>query len=183
MERLRATLIRATRAGKRLIFPRDFDGLPTLNQAGSMPSPTRSPLTWISHQPYLLLTLTPLFWAGNAVIGRAAAGSIAPATLSFLRWAIAFLIVLPFAWPHLKRDWPAFRAKPGLLLLTSISGISAFNWLQYSALEYTQALNVLLIQSSGPLIIAAWSFAILRARLSWPQLPAFLCRSQACSSS
>ena len=25
----------------------------------------RTPVSWLNHQPYLLLTLTSLFWAGN----------------------------------------------------------------------------------------------------------------------
>ena len=60
---------------------------------------------WLANQPYLLLSITALCWAGNAIVGRLAAGHIAPATLSFLRWSFAFLIILPFAWKHLVRDW------------------------------------------------------------------------------
>ena len=60
---------------------------------------------WVSDQPYLLLSLTSLFWAGNAIVGRLAAGHFPPVTLSFLRWSCAFLIVLPFAWRHLRQDW------------------------------------------------------------------------------
>jgi hypothetical protein len=50
-------------------------------------------------RPYLLLSLAPLFWAGNAVVGRAIAGHFPPITLSILRWSAAFIIALPFAWP------------------------------------------------------------------------------------
>lgn len=38
------------------------------------------------NQPYLLLCLTSLFWAGNIVVGRYVAGQIPPMTLSFVRW-------------------------------------------------------------------------------------------------
>src|SRR3954471_9419578 len=110
------------------------------------------PLThWLAHQPYLLLSLTALFWAGNAIVGRIAAGHIAPVTLSFLRWSGAFLIILPFAWRHLVRDWPLIRKRLGMMILLSVTGIGAFNTLQYWALEHTQALNTLLLQSAGPL--------------------------------
>jgi drug/metabolite transporter (DMT)-like permease len=122
----------------------------------------------ISEQPYLLLTLTSLFWAGNSVIGRFAAGHITPITLSFLRWGFAFLIVLPFAWRHLMRDWPVIRENLILMTLLSLTGISAFNTLQYTGLEYTTALNVLLLQSAGPLFIAIWSL-LFGIRLSWAQ--------------
>ena len=30
----------------------------------------QSPLRWLSNQPYLLLSLTSLFWAGNIVLAR-----------------------------------------------------------------------------------------------------------------
>uniref|UniRef100_UPI0013D7D61D EamA family transporter n=1 Tax=Proteus mirabilis TaxID=584 RepID=UPI0013D7D61D len=39
----------------------------------------------------------------------------------------------------------------------------------YLGLRYTEALNALLIQSSGPLIVALWSFVLLGIRLTWPQ--------------
>jgi drug/metabolite transporter (DMT)-like permease len=129
----------------------------------------RSPTSWLANQPYLLLSLTALFWAGNAIVGRTAAGHIAPVTLSFLRWSGAFLIVLPFAWPHLKRDWPLIRERLGLMVLLSITGIGGFNTLQYWALEHTQALNTLLLQSAGPLFVAIWSLALLGVRLTLAQ--------------
>ena len=45
----------------------------------------------------LLLVLPPLFWAGNAVVGRALVGHFPPLALSFWRWALAFAILAPFA--------------------------------------------------------------------------------------
>ena len=124
---------------------------------------------WIANQPYLLLSITALCWAGNAIVGRLAAGHIPPVTLSFMRWSLAFLLILPFAWNHLVRDWPAIRGKLGTMILLSVSGISAFNTLQYWALEHTQALNTLLLQSAAPLVVALWSLILLGARLSLAQ--------------
>jgi drug/metabolite transporter (DMT)-like permease len=124
---------------------------------------------WIADQPYLLLGVTALCWAGNAIVGRLAAGHIPPVTLSFLRWTLAFLIVLPFAWTHLVRDWGAIRARLGIMIVLSVTGISAFNTLQYWSLEHTEALNTLLLQSSAPLIVAVWSRVLLGIRLTLAQ--------------
>ena len=44
-----------------------------------------------------LLTLPPLLWASNAVIGRMVVELVPPATLNFLRWLLAFFILLPMA--------------------------------------------------------------------------------------
>ena len=90
-------------------------------------------------------------------------------TLAFLRWAIAFSLLLPFAWKHLVRDWPAIRGKLGLMILVSVTGIGMFNTLQYWALEHTQALNTLLLQSAGPLVVAVWSLILLGVRLTLAQ--------------
>ena len=53
-----------------------------------------TPGSWLANQPYLLLCIAALCWAGNAIVGRLAAGHIPPVTLSFLRWSFAFLIIL-----------------------------------------------------------------------------------------
>jgi len=140
------------------------------DRTSSHPTPRPASVgRWLANQPYLLLCITALCWAGNAIVGRLAAGHIPPVTLSFLRWSLAFLIILPFAWKHLVRDWPAIRSRLGLMVMLSIAGISTFNTLQYWALEHTQALNTLLLQSAGPLIVAVWSLILLGARLTLAQ--------------
>ena len=124
---------------------------------------------WLANQPYLLLSITALCWAGNAIVGRLAAGHIPPVTLSFLRWSLAFLMILPFAWKDLVRDWGAIRQRLGTMIALSVTGIGVFNTLQYWALEHTQALNTLLLQSAGPLVVAVWSLVLLGVRLTLAQ--------------
>src|ERR1700722_6947824 len=125
--------------------------------------------SWLANQPYLLLCITAMCWAGNAIVGRLAAGHIPPVTLSFLRWSLAFLVILPFAWTHLKRDRAAIRTPLGTMIFLSVIGISAFNTLQYWSLEHTTALNTLLLQSAGPLFVAVWSLILLGIRLTLAQ--------------
>jgi drug/metabolite transporter (DMT)-like permease len=134
--------------------------------APSAPAPVR----WLNNQPYLLLTLTSLFWAGNIVLARYVAGHVPPMTLSCVRWIGSLLMLLPFAWPHLKRDWPALRARLPLMVLLSATGFAFNNALSYWALQYTQALNALLIQSSGPLFVALWSLLLFGVRLTRRQV-------------
>jgi drug/metabolite transporter (DMT)-like permease len=123
----------------------------------------------LANQPYLLLTLTALFWAGNIVIGRAIASELPPVLLSFVRWSGAFLLMLPFAMPHLKRDAAAIRAGWKSLLALAMTGIAIYHVLSYYALGKTQAINALLIQSAGPLFIALWAAILYRTRLSMAQ--------------
>jgi len=161
----------ATTAGRAAVLfdPSQQDRPPM--SASDQTSHAASPSSghWITHQPYLLLCITALCWAGNAIAGRLAAGHIPPVTLSFLRWSLALLIVLPFAWKHLVRDWPMIRSRLGIMVVLSLTGIGAFNTLQYTALQYTQALNTLLLQSAGPLFVAVWSLILLGVRLTLAQ--------------
>lgn len=133
-------------------------------------APPLDPVRWLNNQPYILLTLTSLFWAGNIVLARHVAGHVPPLTLSCLRWFGTFLILLPFAWPHLKRDWPVLRAHLPLLLLLSVLGFAYNNAISFWAMQYTEALNALLIQSAGPLFVAVWTLLLFGVRLTGAQL-------------
>jgi len=135
------------------------------------PAPTTfHPVRWLNNQPYLLLSLTSLFWAGNIVLARHVAGHVPPLTLSCLRWIGTFLILLPFAWPHLKGDWPMLRAHLPMMVLLSALGFAYNNAISYWAMQYTEALNALLIQSAGPLFVALWSLVLFGVRLTGAQL-------------
>ncbi len=134
------------------------------------PAPAPDPVRWLNNQPYLLLSLTSLFWAGNIVLARYVGGHVPPMTLSCVRWIGAFAILMPFAWPHLKQDWPALRARLPLMVGLSATGFAFNNAVSYWALQYTEALNALLIQSSGPLFVALWSLLLFGIRLTWAQL-------------
>lgn len=135
----------------------------------TQPPSVASPVAWLANQPYLLLSLTSLFWAANIVLARYVAGHIPPITLSCIRWVCGSLMLLPFAWPHLRRDWPALRGHLPLMLALSATGFAINNTLSYWALQFTQALNALLIQSSGPLFVALWSLILFGIRLTRAQ--------------
>lgn len=114
--------------------------------------------------PYLLLALTNLFWAGNFVIGRAVHGTVPPVALAFFRWTGGFLIVIGFAWPHLKRDLPVIRASRPILLAFGLFGIGCYNTMVYLGLNTTTAINALLLQSVMPLAIILCTFLFFRER-------------------
>jgi drug/metabolite transporter (DMT)-like permease len=120
--------------------------------------------------PYLLLGLTMLFWAGNINVGRYAAGHVPPIALGTLRWIGATLILLPFALPYLRTDWPLIRKHAAMLTLLSLLSISAYNTLTYYGLQYTEAINAVILQSTGSLILVAFTFLLFGERLGPWQL-------------
>lgn len=117
-------------------------------------------------QPYLLLTLVSLFWAINIVLGRYITGTIPPIMLAQIRWGGAALILLPFVVHHIRRDWPAIRSHFAIMIVLSLTGMTLYNTFAYYGLQYTEAINGLLIQSAAPLFIGLISFVLFRDRLS-----------------
>lgn len=123
----------------------------------------------LSH-PYLLLTLTALFWSGNMVLGRGIRGDIPPISLAFWRWAIALLCVLPLALPQLKEQWPRLRAGWKPVFVLGLLGVGGYNTLAYIALQYTVATNAVLLNSFIPIATIAISWAFLGRHLSRAQV-------------
>lgn len=104
------------------------------------------------------LALTNFFWASNAVLARFAAGDIPPMTLSFGRWLLALLILLPFALPYLKGCWPEVRRQWCVIIVLGVLGVSTYNTILYLAAHSTTAINITLVSSTLPLItlLAVW---------------------------
>ncbi|BBC74454.1 permease [Altererythrobacter sp. B11] len=99
---------------------------------------------------FALLTLVMVFWAGNSIVARAVRFDVGPFTLAFVRWAGASLLLAPFAWGGLRREWPVLRRHWKAVLLLGLMGIGAFNTLLYVGLQYTAATNALLLQAAIP---------------------------------
>jgi drug/metabolite transporter (DMT)-like permease len=116
--------------------------------------------------PYLLLSLVSLFWAGNQIVGRAVAGEMPPILLGCLRWVIATLLILPFAWRWLKADWPVVRGNLPLLAFLGIVGGGAINTLSYIGLNYTTAMNALILNSAAPILIVVFCYLIFGDRIT-----------------
>lgn len=115
--------------------------------------------------PYLLLTLTALFWSGNMVLGRGIRADVPPLALAFWRWAIAFVLVLPLALPHLKSQWPRLKAGWKPVLILGLIGVGGYNTFAYLALQHTSATNAVLLNSFIPVATVAISWAFLGKHL------------------
>ncbi|UTY60826.1 DMT family transporter [Massilia sp. erpn] len=106
-----------------------------------------------------LLIVPPLLWAGNVVIGRMVNSLVPPITLNFLRWAIAFLILLPLAGPIFRRGsslWLHWRR----FALLGLLGVGLYNALQYLALQSSTPINVTLVAAGMPvwMMLTGWLF-------------------------
>ena len=117
--------------------------------------------------PYLLLTLTPLFWACNWIVGRGLAADVPPMAMTFLRWLFAILILAPFAWPHVRRDWPIVRRSWKIM---AVPRRDRRRHAQRARLPRAQLHDgdrtALILNSFIPVMIITLSWIFLRERLS-----------------
>ena len=139
-----------------ILYPLTASKLTRMNQRLSLPTA-------------LLLTVPPLMWAGNAVVGRAVADLIPPMTLNFLRWVIAFFILLPFTWQTLKATssvWINYKRYAVLGLL----GVGCYNALMYLALHTSTPLNVTLVGASMPMWMLGTGALFFNQRITLMQV-------------
>jgi drug/metabolite transporter (DMT)-like permease len=97
----------------------------------------------------LLLTIPPLLWAGNAIVGRLVRDAVPPMTLNLLRWAIAALILVPIGYAILRpgsglvRDWRRYS-------MLGLLSVGLYNSMQYLALQTSTPINVTLVAAGMP---------------------------------
>lgn len=116
--------------------------------------------------PWLLLTLTALFFGGNTIAGQAAVGHVSPMTLVLLRW----ILVSAALWWLFGRETLAYWhvARPRLLWLIGMAtiGFTTFNALFYVASETTTAVNIGILQGAIPVIVLVGAYLLYGARMT-----------------
>ncbi len=106
-----------------------------------------------------------LFWSGNWVVGRGIRADVPPIALSFWRWSIALLCLLPWAWRPLLAQRRDLVRHWRLLTLLGILGGACHNAMTYLGLSLTTATNGVLLASATPIMIIALSWALFGKRL------------------
>lgn len=101
----------------------------------------------------LLALAATVIWSGNFIVARCLNHSIEPATLSLLRWSVAFLGLLPLAIRAAWRERTAIRRNLPTMIPMAILGVTTFNTLLYTAARTSTALNLSLIATSTPVFI------------------------------
>ena len=123
---------------------------------------------WDRH--VVLVILTALFWAGNAIAGQIALDDVSPFLLSFLRWFILLILLWTLYWKDIKVAWPDLKGRWLYLTLMGGVGLSGFNLVFYKAAHYTTAVNIGILQGSIPLIVLLAAYLIYHSRITIVQL-------------
>ncbi|MBM3378916.1 MAG: DMT family transporter [Betaproteobacteria bacterium] len=111
---------------------------------------------------YALIPVTPALWSANYYVAAKAPGQVEPHALALLRWTIALALMLPFAWPALRRHGPPSRSEwiDGLIL--GALGMWICGAFVYIGGRTTSAVNIGLMYAMSPALIAAASALWLR---------------------
>lgn len=106
---------------------------------------------------YALVTAAAFLWATSIVVGRGVHEDIPPIGLSFWRWIVAALVLLPLVWRDLRRKWAIIAAHRNLIILLGVLQVGSSTVL-YVAVNFTTAVNAALISAAQPAltIIPAW---------------------------
>ncbi len=115
--------------------------------------------TRLSLADVALLSIAPLLWAGNAIVGHMVHALVPPVLFNLMRWAIAFLILLPIAGSVFYPDSPLWKSWRRFAVL-GLLGVGVYNALQYLALQTSMPINVTLVTSSMPvwMLLIGWLF-------------------------
>ena len=116
--------------------------------------------------PYLLLSLTSLFWSLNWVIGRALVGHVSPFAITFARWTVAVAVMMPFAWPAIRANWPLIRRSWKTIAWLAFWGTGLHNAFAYVGLQYTTATNGVILNSSIPIMIIVLGWLLYRETIT-----------------
>ena len=115
---------------------------------------------------YGLALLAVAFWGGNFVVARAAADSLDPIFLSFLRWLVACALLAPFAVAPVWRARKQFRPHWRGILAASVYGVSLFNTFIYLGGRHAGAADLAMVAAASPVFIVLFAAAVLREKIA-----------------
>ena len=119
---------------------------------------------------FLLLIGSSLFWSGNFFTGKIASlYNLTPFKLSFLRWSLAFLLLLPFTYGKIVEDFEKYKKNILYILITSILGVTIFNSFTYLSLQTSMVINSSIMTSITPLLIIFFSWLIFKTQTYFMQ--------------
>ena len=113
----------------------------------------------------ILLIASSFFWSGNFFSGKIAfLSDLTPFKLSFFRWILALLILLPFTYTQIIKDLEYYKKNILLMTVISILGVTIFNSFTYISLQTTMVLNSTLMASVAPVMMIGFSWLIFRTK-------------------
>jgi drug/metabolite transporter (DMT)-like permease len=112
--------------------------------------------------PFLLLIVSQILFGSNQIMARLIDGAVPPIGLSFWRWIVATVVVLPFTFKHIRQHGRTVAKEWRIYLGISFCLIVLGNTTIYIALNYTTAINGAIVSSVQPAFTFALSWIFFR---------------------
>lgn len=125
------------------------------------------------HAGYLFALLATIIWSGNFIVARDLNSTFSPISISFFRWLIATIVILPFAYSHLKRDLSTILTQWRLMIVLAFTGVTIFNTLIYLAAHTSSAFNLSLFAITAPLYVVLFNWLIYKDTITLKQAIGF----------
>lgn len=118
--------------------------------------------------------MATIIWSGNFIVARDLKTTFSPISISFFRWLIATIVILPFAFNHLKRDMSLILEQWRLMLVLSFTGVTIFNSLIYLAAQTSSAFNLSLFAITAPLYVVLFNWLFYKETITTKQAIGFV---------
>lgn len=115
--------------------------------------------------PAVLLTLTAMMWASNAMFGQLVVGEITPYAVVLGRWVMVAAVMWALYGRQVREHFPVIRAKLGVVTFMAIAGFTGFNTLFYIASAQTTGINIGILQGSMPALVMIGAFFVYGDRV------------------
>ena len=112
-----------------------------------------------------LLTSASFFWSGNFFAGKIAfLSDLTPFKLGFFRWLLAMLILFPFTYSEIIRNYNYYKKNILLMTFLGFLAVTVFNSLTYISLQTTLIINSTLMASIAPVLMIGFSWLIFKTK-------------------
>tara|TARA_Y100001970_G_scaffold90142_1_gene113627 strand:- start:23116 stop:24006 length:891 start_codon:yes stop_codon:yes gene_type:complete len=113
-----------------------------------------------------LLIFTTLFWAFNTIFGQLAVGEISPLQIVPLRWILVSSVMWFIFGNDVKTNWQIIKPEINKIIFMALMGFTGFNVLFYTASQYTNAINLGIIQSSVPVYVLLGAYFFYKTSIT-----------------
>ncbi|NLR99801.1 DMT family transporter [Rhizobium sp. P38BS-XIX] len=114
--------------------------------------------------------MTVVIWSGNTIVTKASAGLISPGSISFYRWLIAFVVLLPFVGRAAWRNRSQVREHWLKLATLGALGMVIYQSLAYEAAKTTSAVNMGVMLALMPLLSTFFASLLTGEKLRFANL-------------
>lgn len=120
--------------------------------------------------PHVVMTISVAIFAANYVVGRGVYEDCPPILLSFVRWAGASVLLLPFVWTRMRAQRALLRAEAARIAACGLLMPVIGSMVAYIGLTMTYAVTGAIVQTSMPILVVILAWLARMERIGYAQI-------------